>query len=703
MFKFSLDWVRGLLGEESSLNSILDILCLQGFEVKTVEEINGDQVITIEVKANRPDILSHIGVAREITSFKEFADVSVFDISSYYEFDNTKPNNSEFPVSVKIEEGTCERFSAIMIEGIDNHAKTPNFIKKRLEIFGVNSINAIVDISNYVMLEMGQPTHIYDLDKISNGEIFVQKAKKEEVFLTLTGKSFEVKVGDITIRDNLGVICMAGIIGSQRVEVDEDSKKIMIESAVFEKTAVRVASKRSKISTPASFRFERGVNAKASLDAARILAKKIVETCGGKICGIFDYKCKGLFKENKIRIRVPRVNLVLGTYLIKSEITKYIAKYGFVCCNDSGDALEVLAPHFRLDIDSEIDVIEEVARGFGYNRIEPTNLLADTAYRKNEVYSALDTIRNIMVGVGADEVITYSFIQSNAMEVLGILPKDKAYGDVFLQNPISSSYSLMRPTLVVSLLQTLSYNYSMGNYDLILFELGRTYVRDQNYDTGYKETDVLGVIISGNKINKGWGIKDDLKFDFYDLNDLINIIYNEFGQDFSVLPGEFLFLNNEKSALFSSICHGFEINVEGKYSGFFGEINKKIFSEIVPNVKLIKDDIFYCEIFIESIKENKKQLKFESKFPLILRMYNLNCPKDVSASRITDVIKNSADFVRNIKIKDVYGSEEKDNHALLFEVSYRLSSRTLTTKEIEDTEHIFLDKLNKELGVSVKL
>jgi phenylalanyl-tRNA synthetase beta chain len=708
MFKVSLEWLKSILNVDISLERILEILNLQGFEVKTVEDVNNDNVMTIEVKANRPDMLSHLGVAREIASFlgKNLDDFEKSNFNSCDIFGDSGEDKS-FPVKIKIKNGTCERFSAVAVSGIDNGVPVPEFIKRRLETLGINSINAVVDVSNYIMLESGQPTHIYDIDKLSSKEIFIEKAENKESFLTLAGKNFEVMSGDITIKDNDGIICMAGIIGSRRIETDNNSRDIIIESAVFEKIAIRVTSKRSGISTPASFRFERGVNAQDSLAMAKNLAQRIIEMCGGKICGIFDYRERE-FENKKIKMRVPRTNAVLGTNLSQNEMIKLLNKYSFNCKPDGTNTVIAEVPSFRLDIKEEIDLIEEVARSIGYDNIEPKNLVIETIYRENKAYSAADCAREILSGLGFNEVITYSFIPENSAEILGPAIKNIKKTNfenslVYLKNPISNLYSLMRPSLAFSLVQTAAYNCAAGNPDLSLFELGRIYFKNNNFDTGCEESDVLGIIISGNKTESGWGINQNIKLDFYDLNGIIKILYKEFGQNFEILPGDYPFLAAEAVYEENDICNGFKINADGEYAGFLGEINKKVFSNLVPNIKLIKCPMFYGEILVKSLKENKKVLKFESKFPSVVRLYNLVCSKKILAKEIKKTIQNSADFIRDIVIKDIYDKDTTENlRSILFQVTYREPDRTLTAEEIESTEKKFLGSLKNDFEIFIK-
>jgi phenylalanyl-tRNA synthetase beta chain len=691
VFKVSYEWlkeiVKNCVGREVSLNEVLDLLNLQGFEVKSVQDSESDSIITIEVKANRPDMLCHFGVAREVVSFLG---------SELEELKPEKPAEKSlgnFPVDVKIEEGTCERFTGIAIFGIDNEVKTPDIIKKRLEILGVPCINAAVDLSNYLLLWLGQPTHIYDIDKLSGSLLRVERAKETCEFTTLGDKKLEIQKGDITISDKNGVACLAGIVGSKRVEVDENSKNIMIESAVFKKVAIRITSKRLRTSTLSSFRFERGVNQCSSLDFGKILAEEIKKLCGGAISkDILDYFPSK--SSEKILLRTSRVNLYLGTELTTRNVADLLRKYGFVCSEENENVI-VEVPDYRLDVTQEVDLIEETARSLGYDNIVPTMPKAQIDYLNNASLSASEKVRSTLLGLGFDEVVTYSFIPKDTLKILNIEPSSPFYSDIFLQNPISNAYSLMRPTMVYSVLSCLAYNYSVNNQNLALFELGRVYLRNESCDTGCKEFNTLSLIICGNRIDKGWGISQEIKYDFYDLSSVVKKLFNCFGQEMELRSAVCPFLEGEV---------GFEIIINGTRAGIVGKINKNMFLELIPNVKLLRDSVFYCEIFMDSFKDIKKTLIFESKFPPILRLYNFVCPKNVRASEILNTIKNSGEAVQECVIKDLYNDKkmEKTEHSLLFEVVYRLKERTLVSEDVEAIERLFLQKLKEKFDVYLK-
>ena len=418
----------------------------------------------------------------------------------------------------------------------------------QLKLFDINLINAVVDISNYISIELGQPTHAYDRDKIFGNYLNVCVNDKSRKFTSLDRSELTIEKGDIIICDKKQPLNIAGIIGSSLSEIDKSSTKIAIESASFSKVPVRISSRRLKVSSLASFRFERGVDPLSSYKINKIFAERILEICGGKVSYYFEYLSDKL-EEKKINLRINRVNSILGTSLNIDEISSSLSKYSFICEKD-GENLRVKIPSFRLDVEEEIDLIEEVARSVGYDSITPQNMNIVSNYNPNLIYEHFDSIRNVLNGFGFNEVINYSFVHEDMQKILELNREEC----VFLQNPLSNSYSLMRPNLLYSLLYSSSYNYSIGNCDISLYEIGRSYIKDNAIDTSIREENKLSFIISGNRLNAGFNIQKNIKFDFYDLTSYIHNIFDFFNMkyefkrlDCSFLSNSYNIINNNKT------------------------------------------------------------------------------------------------------------------------------------------------------------
>jgi phenylalanyl-tRNA synthetase beta chain len=282
------------------------------------------------------------------------------------------------------------------------------------------------------------------------------------------------------------------------------------------------------------------------------------------------------------------------------------------------------------------------------------------------------------------------------MGILGIEKTHKLYTDVKLQNAISSAYSLMRSTLVHSLADSLAYNYSINNTDLSLFEMGKVYFKNAQKDTGYSESDVLGMVFCGNRISRGWGIEHDIKYTYYDMLNCIDLIFEEFGQQFTLKEISYPFFAKEAS------CDIVDKHT-GNNIGFLGEIDKHRFKNI-QNIKLIKDSIFYCELYVDPLQSTNKLLKFESKYPYVTRLYNFLYKKNISAEKIISAIFGSGTLVKEVIIRDIYFDKTipEGSHAVLFEVKYCSETYTLTSEQIRALETIFLKELNTKFGVTLK-
>ncbi len=688
MFKFSFDWLTDYLGKDIKFKEILKILNLQGFEFQGEQKFGEDTVTAIEVKANRPDMLSHMGIAREIKAYcgEKIPKPQRADI---------KINNESFPIKIKVNDPkACRRFSGIIIKNIDNTVPTPAYIKRRLEALGINLVNAAVDITNYIMLDMGQPMHSYDTDKLIGKEIIVDKANREHRLQTPANKEADIKPGDIIISGSKDVLCIAGIIGTQASGVTEKSRDVLLEGAVFDEIDVRLTSRRLKISTPSSFRFERGVNADYTLDILLKCAQLITEVCGGEILSeAFDFY-PNKSEENFLNLSVKNNNRLLGIEISNGAIINYLEKYDFKCTKIDKDIIKVQVPSYRPDVKKEADLIEEVARIHGYDNIEAIMPTIMTQYNKNEIWSKMDVLRSALIGLGFSETVNYSFIPSDSMEIFGIEPGDPLYSDLMLQNPIAGAYSLMRPTMVYSLLNCLAYNYSIDNSNLGLFEFGRVYFKDSNYDTGCREIDTCAFIMSGIRIPRGWGCEKDIKYSYYDLLSYVKILFDGFGQTFDLKQNNYKFCEEGS---------GYSIVADNKIIGFIGELNKHKLSKI-PNVKLIKDKIFYCEFYIKDISERIKKIEFESKYPPVKRLYNLVYKRNVAAAEIINVIKSSSEFIRSVEVKDIYRDKNlsEDKHAVLYEVNYCSKISTLTSVEIEVIENLFLKNLSEKFEACLK-
>lgn len=684
MFKYSHRFLEKLAGEPIDYKDFdRNWLDLQGFEVACEEEVDDDAIVELEVKANRPDMLSHLGVLREYYVYKKYNKEP--QIKTAVDLSKLK----QLPVQVEIKTDDVGNLVLVCIKGIDNTKKTPEKIVKLLNNLGVASVNPVVDYSNFVMLELGQPIHVYDLDKL-NKKLEFSNLESDTELTTLNGAKVKAPKGSIIINDNKGAVCLAGIIGTKRVEVDEKTKNIVIESANFNTIKMRIASQKTHISTLASYRYERGVDANITKLGACLCAEYILSHCGGQLDSAF-VKFENS-KPNIKKINVNYVNGILGTKFSAEDIKRLLETYYYKVNILSGEEVEVIAPPYRLDIEDKIDVVGDVAQIFGYHNIAPTMPNLSVEYEPNNYIINSDILRNIMYGVGANECISYSFIHENAMKMLKLDKKSKLFGDIKLINPLSNKFAIMRPNLIYSMLNTLVYNIAKDGVCEPIFEIGTVFKRDANTDTGYGQNSHLALILCGNKVEKGFGVDKSVPYDFYDVKQVLEMIMAEYSMQFA--------LKETEEAPFE-LCA--DVLVNDKNIGLIGVFDDAVVKNI-ENGKLVRDKVYYLEINIDMLAMGTTALEEQSKFPSIVREYNLLVPTSVKFADYQKEIENTSDKITNIDVKDLYKGKgvKEGTTSQLLQITYNSFDGTLTGEEVENIEKTWLEKIKQTFNIALK-
>lgn len=684
MFTFSFNWLNFLSTSKLDYIETKKILNLQGFDIQREKKIKDDFILTIEVKSNRPDCLCIVGVLREIYAYYE-KDYKLSDPIT-----NLHSNNESFAYNINvIDTDICKRFSAIIIKNINNKDDTPDFIKKFLLSVGCNTINPSVDIINYITLTYGQPLHIYDIDKIKGGLSIKKNRSNNNVINTFDKKTININdERSIIISDDKKILVLAGIIGSNEARVDRSTKNILVECANFNKETIRYSSKIYKISTLSSFRYERGVNIKNH----RFILSHIADLFIKYLHGITDenmfdyYPSPGA--QNNIKLKYNYVNKILGCKLSKKTIEKNLTRYNIKYSENSNGVLDINPPDYRLDLKNEEDIIEEIARGYGYHNIKPKYPKININLNKFKKNTVNEHIKKVLFGLNFYEVINYSFISVDAMKNLNISKDSNLYNDIYIKNPISKEYGLMRNNLIYSLIKNVIFNSSKNEKNLRLFEIGKIYNKDPKYDTGFKENYNLGLIFTGTKIPKGFNIINDIKHDFYDINNYLSIIFFEIKCEYYLVKKQLPFLKENSSFL---LIH------DEKEIGFAGEIKSNIFKKF-ENGKLIRDAVYYIEFNSDVLM--KKNIKFLplQKNPFVEREYNLTSDGRITFKQISSIIKKTSDLIRKVSTKDIYiyKQEKKDKMSILINIIYFKENENIDSEEIKEIEDKFLSALKKE-------
>lgn len=629
-----------------------------------------DGVIDFELTANRGDLLSILGMAYEVGAIY---DKKVKDVDLKHK-ESGEDINKTFKTEVKTE--NCSKLLVKKVENVKIE-ESPIFIKNRLIASGIRPINNVVDISNYVMLELGQPLHFYDADKLGN-KLVVRMAEDGEKLTTLDNVERTLTSEDIVIADATHGVGLAGVMGGLETEVELDTKNIIIESAIFDSVKVRKTSKKI-VRSEASNRFEKGLDPERTKMAIERACKLLEEYAGGTVVtGTVEYD-KTNNKEKEIEITFKNINDVLGTVIPNEEILNVFRKLGFTY-KVNGETIKVTVPTRRLDISIKEDLIEEVSRIYGVDNIE--GKLPIVPMRKGSYDKTQREIRNEMIALGLKETLTYVLI--NDKEVNGYT-LDK-FEPLKLLDPITEDRNTLRYSMIPSLYKVYEYNKAREQKDISIFEIGKGFYKK---DEVYGEDTKLCVLMSGKYST---GLNNNKNVDFYVIKGIAEEVLDYLGY-----AGRYSFMKQEmpkemhpgQSAM---------INVNGSNIGMIGKIH--------PSVT--KDDVYVLEINLDELftkKVGKMKYKEFSKFPSINKDIALVVDKKAVSKDIEKVIKSAGgSLLTNIEVFDVYTGVGVgiDKKSIAYSLTFSDMKKTLTDEEINGLMDKIIDAVSKKCGAELR-
>ena len=629
-----------------------------------------DGVIDFELTANRGDLLSILGMAYEVGAIY---DKKVKDVDLKHK-ESGEDINKTFKTEVKTE--NCSKLLVKKVENVKIE-ESPIFIKNRLIASGIRPINNVVDISNYVMLELGQPLHFYDADKLGN-KLVVRMAEDGEKLTTLDNVERTLTSEDIVIADATHGVGLAGVMGGLETEVEPDTKNIIIESAIFDSVKVRKTSKKI-VRSEASNRFEKGLDPERTTMAIERACKLLEEYAGGTVVtGTVEYD-KTNNKEKEIEITFKNINDVLGTVIPNEEILNVFRKLGF-SYKVNGETIKVTVPTRRLDISIKEDLIEEVSRIYGVDNIE--GKLPIVPMRKGSYDKTQREIRNKMIALGLKETLTYVLI--NDKEVNGYT-LDK-FEPLKLLDPITEDRNTLRYSMIPSLYKVYEYNKAREQKDISIFEIGKGFYKKGEV---YGEDTKLCVLMSGKYST---GLNNNKTVDFYVIKGIAEEVLDYLGYS-----GRYSFMKQEmpkemhpgQSAM---------INVNGSNIGMIGKIH--------PSVT--KDDVYVLEINLDELftkKVGKMKYKEFSKFPSINKDIALVVDKKSVSKDIEKVIKSAGgSLLTNIEVFDVYTGVGVgiDKKSIAYSLTFSDMKKTLTDEEINGLMDKIIDAVSKKCGAELR-
>ncbi len=648
-----------------------------------------DYVLEIDLTPNRPDCLSLLGVAREISVFcKQNIKLPVTKI---YESDEKLLDFLSVDVDAFQH---CMRYTARMVIDVTVRP-SPFWLQDRLLSIGLKPVNNVVDITNFVMMETGQPIHAFDYDKLAENRIVVRIAEKGEDFVTLDKVKRSLDPYSLMICDGKKPIALAGIMGGLNSQIELDTKKILIESAYFNPVTIRKTAKKTGLNTDASHRFERGVDPEGTITALDRAAALISEIgCGRVLKGLVDEK-KDYFKKQQIKFNTVKANRMLGLNLKPEVMAELLTSIGFDVTLSKDTELDVIPPSFRVDVAREEDLVEEVARLSGYDNIPVTFPAGISSFKNIQVkQSVLEKVKSFMLGCGFYEVINYSFINPASVYDLGLSANDERNKLVKILNPLVEDQSVLRSSLIPGLLKNMYLNNSRNIFTFKIFETGRIFI-SKGEETQPKEVDLFSGLWTGLRYQESWH-DNKTKTDFFDIKGVVEGILNKLG----IQGVEFLQKPFETISFTSAGCSA-DIVVKDEIIGLVGEVN----SEVKRKFNL-KPDVFVFEISLKKLKKfaSKTDVKVISvpRFPSASRDMTIIIDKEIAADKVLRFIKNiKEDLIEDVFLFDFYEGKpiESGKKSISFRMIYRSLTGTLKDNDVNKVHALITDQLIKSFDV----
>ena len=633
-----------------------------------------DVIYTLSLTPNRADCLSMLGIARELSALSELPLKKI----------NNQLVSGSFKLNQKVEideKNSCPRYCGIQIKNINNEVTLPTWIKQNLERSGIGSVNPVVDIINFVLIEMGQPLHAFDQSKIS-GELSVRRANKNESLQLLNKQNIKFEGVELIIADEQGPLALAGIMGGDFSAINIDTTEIFVESAYFDPIRIAGRARSFGLNTDSSHRFERGVDFSVTSSALQRAAALIIQFCGGECSNILDIK-NNLPKREPIKLRTKKVSDIMGVALKDSDIKSVLDKLNLTHSSQEGKFL-ITPPSFRFDLSIEEDLVEEVIRIYGYNNIPaltPTSQDKMIAPPNNK--KSIHSVKSALVNLGYNEVVTYSFIDKEIEERL-----HSNLDVIELQNPIASQMNVMRSKLWGSHIEALIYNLNRGQNHIRIFEIAPIY---QKIKSEFKETLILSGLVYGDAIPEQWG-DEKREINFYDIKG-----------DIEIISSNRLSIEAPRSTV-PEIFHpgqAAELLMNQNSVGWLGQLHPAWQQKYELTGKA-----YLFELSIESlIKTVEVEIKLPSKFPPLRRDISVLVDKDINVGEIVNEI-NSQEIDRVIDFYpfDIYEGNgiESNKKSLAFLILMQDTYKTLEDEEVSNIVNQVLDILQNKFKATLR-
>jgi len=674
------------LGESHDGIMVLTPDLKSGTPCSAVFDIEFDTVFEIGLTPNRADAMSHMGVARDLKAYCQFKDIDYKWSAPGTDHFSIVPTDKRFSVVVESEE-KASRYMGVNINNL-TIKPSPIWLQNRLKAIGITPKNNVVDITNFVLHDLGQPLHAFDFDKIKGG-IVVKTVPQDTPFTTLDGVERKLHAEDLMICDHQKPLCIAGVFGGQDSGVSENTTSIFLESAYFDPISIRKSAKRHGLNTDASFRFERGIDPEITLHALKYAANLMVELAGGTIEGELYEIMRELPEASKFMLSFDQINRTIGQEISKDDVSKILTglEIKIEHSNDEGMLIEI--PRYRVDVTRPADVIEEILRVYGYNNVEISDVLQSNLpdFVSSDDHRIAERLSNQLVSLGFNEMMNNSITSPD----YGVISEGiKTLKGVNIINPLGQELSQMRTSLLPGALEVVAFNLNRQSRSLKLFELGKTY---QQANEGYKEEKHLSLAISGDVYKESWNVAHQPQVFFY-----LKGIIQQLLQKNCPLQWE------ESSSEKDIFSEGLTYAHHGKSLLHFGFVKKDILDKFDINQEVLYAELDF-RLLADLAKNNNIQYQEIPKFPQVRRDFALLLDHSVPFDALKKIaLKTEKNILNSIELFDVYEGDKLPKGKKSYGVSFYFqdSKKTLTDKYVDRIMGKLQNQFEKELGAQLR-
>ena len=675
------------LGDDNEGIMVLDSKAKVGMPAADYFQLESDTVFNIGLTPNRSDAMGHMGVARDLMTVLNHQGSDLLMCVPLVDKFKVEQNDKAISVDIK-DTDLCPRYSSVSISGVKVE-DSPKWLQDKLQAIGITPTNNVVDITNYVLHETGQPLHAFDINDIEGNQIIVKRVKDKTKFVTLDEIERELSADDLMICDSKKPLCIAGVFGGLQSGVSDDTTDIFLESAYFNPVSIRKTAKRHGLSTDASFRFERGCDPNITLYALKRAALLITEVCGGKIASEITDVYPNKISHFSVDLNYANMDVLIGEKIDREKVKSILTDLAIEIKKENKDGLSLLIPPFKTDVTREADVIEEILRIYGFNTVAIPGQLKTSVPNSAKINDeqVANEISSLLSNGGFNEIMNNSLTKSTYTDLIPDLDQSE---NVAMLNPLSQDLDVMRQSLVFGGLESIAHNQNRQNLDLKFYEFGKTYHKT---DKGNVENQHLQLLVTGRVGNESWNTSAD-KVDFFFLKERVEHILNRLG---------IVHFKAEEISNYG-YSQGLMYTSKKKRLVCFGQLDKKLTKEFGIKSNVYAAD-FNWDLILELIVFNKTKYKEVNRFPSVRRDLSLLIDESITFSELEKIARKTDNTIlKSINLFDVYEGDKLPKGKKSYALSFIMmdSEKTLTDKDVDQVMNKLIDSFKTKVGAEIR-